>query len=152
MPILSTPKHAYPYLPSPNEEEHLADVETLIRDLQRIKINPRVQKMMLDRAIWLIVELTGNFYSRYRSVEVITKPGARIQRDHIYTRKALVAELQAGASNVRSIIDRASCCIVTKDEHDRLSKVPKSVVGWERYRAAVPPVFVRNMETSEDVV
>ena len=152
MPILSTPKHAKPFVASPHEAQHLADIETLIRDLQRININPRVQKMMLDRAVWLVVELTGNFYGRYRSDEAKSRVGVRIQRDHVFTRKLLVSELQGGASNISSIIDRAQCCVVTKDEHDRLSKVPQSIVGWDRYRAAVPPVRVWNMETGASVV
>lgn len=147
MPILSTTKHALPFTADPAEAQHLADIETLMRDLQRIKVNPRVQKMMLDRAVWLVVELTGNFYSRYRSEGTTSKVGVRIQRDHIYTRRSLVAELLAGTQNIRSVIDRAKCCVVTKEEHDRLTKVPQTVIGLDRYRLAVPIVKVRNMET-----
>ena len=152
MPILSTPKHSQQFKPDPAEAQHLADVETLIRDLQRIKVNPRVQKMMLDRAVWLVVELTGNFFSRHRSEGTTSTLGVRIQRDHVHTRRLLVAELLAGTEDVRSVIDRAHCCVVTKEEHDRLSKAPQTVIGWDRYRAAVPPVRVRNMETGATVV
>jgi hypothetical protein len=34
------------------------------------------------------------------------------------------------------IIKKAVCCVVTKDEHKRLSGVPKSVEGFDRYVAA----------------
>ena len=152
MPILSTAKHNNPFSPNPAEAQHLADIETLIQDLQRINVNPRVQKMMLDRAVWLVVELTGNFFSRHRSEGTTSSIGLPIQRDHVYTRKSLVAELLAGTKNVRSVIDRAQCCVVTKEEHARLSKVPQTVVGWDRYRATFPPVRVRNMETGASVV
>ena len=152
MPILSTAKHADPFTPDPDEAQHLADIETLMRELQRIKVRPRVKKMMLDRAVWLVVELTGNFFSRYRSEGATSTVGVRIQRDHVHTRKSLVAELMAGTPNIRAVIDRAQCCVVTKEEHNRLSEVPQTVIGWDRYRSAIPPVRVRNMETGASVV
>lgn len=156
MPILATPKHAKPFIASPQEAIHLADIDKLINTLLGTQINRRVQKMMIDRAVWLVVEHTGNFYSRFRSDETIgkasVKPGVRIQRDHVYTRKSLVAHLLSGTATVSSVIDQAQCCIVTKEEHDRLSRVPQTIVGWDRYRKACPPVGVMNMETGVRVV
>lgn len=49
-------------------------------------------------------------------------------------------------------MERAQCCIVTREEHARLGKVPKKYQGWDRYRYAVPPIRVRNMQTSVEVV
>lgn len=106
---------------------------------------------MLDRVVWLVVESTGNFYGRYRSEGTIQCDGSRIQRDHIYTRKALVAELQTENVDLKSIIARAQCCVVTHAEHVALSKASKQYTGWDRYKFAAPPVRVYDMLTNECV-
>ena len=76
---------------------------------------------------------------------MLANVGIRIQRDHIYPRKQLVDEVLAREVALTSIVERARCCIVTKEEHDRLSKVEASIQGHERYRLA--GVEVRDMET-----
>ncbi len=103
------------------------------------------QKKMLNHAIWLVVESTGNFYSRFRSAGVLATPDAPIQRDHIYPRKQLVGEALANEIDLADIVQRAQCCIVTKDEHVRLSKISTTVQGHERYRLA--EVEIHDMAT-----
>lgn len=152
MPIISTKRHQLKFEAAADEADRLQDIKYLLETLRAVKINPRVQKMMLDRTVWLVVELTGNFYSRYRSHGTLSQPYQKIQRDHIYTRKALVAELQSENADLQSVIERAQCCIVTKEEHGALTRVPKDVQGWDRYRQASPPVRVRNMETGDEIV
>lgn len=72
---------------------------------------------------------------RYRSEAVITQVGLKIQRDHAYPRAALLAELLGASPDLESIIDRAQCCcVVTEDEHKRLSGV--TTAGWARYKHA----------------
>ena len=150
MPIISTLRHQHPFIPFADENERLNDVEALLETLCAVQINPRVKKMMLDRVVWLVAQLTGDFYSRYRSHGTLRADGARIQRDHVHTRKFLVSELQIPGTNLRSIIERAHCCIVTREEHARLNRVPNNFQGWARYHHA--GVRVRNMQTNEDVV
>lgn len=78
MPILSTPKHRLQFTPFADEEERLKDVEALLTTLCAVKINPRVQKMMLDRVIWLVAQLTGDFHSRLLSHGTLLNIGVRI--------------------------------------------------------------------------
>lgn len=143
MPFISDSRHACPYVPKDDQESRLKDVETLLRTLVAMPLHLQTKKMMLNRVLWLVVELTGNFYCRYRSAGVVSEVGQRIQRDHIHTRKSLVLELLQPNPDFASVVDRAQCCVVTHEEHKLLTKVPKEVVGRDRYAHA--GVEIRDM-------
>jgi len=149
MPICSTHRHKEPYKPSKDEADKLSDIELLLRTIRSTNINKKTKKVMLDRIVWLVVESTGNFYGRYRSAGTLMCDGSRIQRDHIFTRKRLVAELLNDEADLKDIINRAQCCIVTQREHAALSKASKQFTGWERYKHASPPVVVYDMLTNQ---
>lgn len=151
MPICSDARHALPYRSSANEAELLADIERLLHTTLETSVSTKFKKLMLHRVIWLVVESTGNFYCRYRSAGVIAGTGEHIQRDHIFTRKELVAELLTGSADVKDIIARAQCCVVTHAEHVALSKASKLHRGFDRYTNAVPPVAVHDMLTQQRV-
>ena len=67
---------------------------------------------------------------------MLREVGVRIQRDHIYTRKSLVEMLLKPSPDYEEIINKAVCCVVTPDEHKKLSDVPKSFEGFDRYKEA----------------
>jgi hypothetical protein len=95
-----------------------------------------LKKRMLVHGVWEVAKATGDFRGRYRSEEVIRTPGLRIQRDHIYKKRTLVEELLGTAPNIDRVIERARCCTVTLDEHQRLHDVDDALDGWDRYEAA----------------
>jgi hypothetical protein len=95
-----------------------------------------LKKTMLVSAIWQVCESTGSFRARHRSESVIRTVGQKIQRDHIFKKQTLIAELLGSEPNLDTIIEQARCCIVTEDEHKRLHRIDESLDGWDRYRAA----------------
>lgn len=145
MPFLSTRKHRDPYFAPADAEQRLQEAIQLLSTLRDMPLHEKTKKKMLNHAIWLVVESTGNFYSRFRSAGVLATPDVPIQRDHIYPRKQLVGEALANEIDLADIVQRAQCCIVTKDEHVRLSKISTTVQGHERYRLA--EVEIHDMAT-----
>jgi hypothetical protein len=141
MPFVSTTRHQERYVESPSTAQRLADIRTLLDSLQRLQVALPLKKKMLVHGIWQVSEATGSFYTRYRSEGVIRTVGVKIQRDHIYQKRTLVEQLLAPDSDLKAIIERARCCIVTKDEHDRLHQVDGGLDGWDRYRAAGVVVY-----------
>ena len=136
MPYLSHQRHRQPYVSLPESDRRLKDVELLLSTIRDLPLERATKKRMLHHALWLVVELTGNFYSRYRSAGVIAAVGVPIQRDHIHPRKLLVAEVLEGKVDLSCVVERARCCIVTKEEHCLLSGVGANVQGFERYDRA----------------
>ena len=137
MPYRSTAKHRSPYRDNINAEVRLKEVETPLRALTAMQLHVQTKKRMLNHALWLVVELTGSFYGRYRSRGVLDKEEIKIQRDHVFPRKQLVEELLGATPNFASVMTRAQCyCVVTHEEHERLTEVPVDIVGWDRYEKA----------------
>jgi hypothetical protein len=136
MAITSKHAHARPYVESPTLSRKLADIKTLLDTIRQLDIEPKLKRDMLVHGIWEVAKATGNFNGRYRSQSVIDRTGLTIQRDHIYKKKTLVDELLRPAPDLDMIIERARCCIVSVDEHQRLHGVGNDLDGWDRYRAA----------------
>lgn len=66
----------------------------------------------------------------------------QIRHEHVFTRKSLVEEMLARPEKVEEILrEKAIACVVTKDEHVRLTRFDKTHSGWDRYRAAGISVF-----------
>lgn len=134
--LFSHTKHALPYAPPKDNARRLKEVELLLQTIVEMPLHMQTKKIMLNRTLWLVVELSGNFNCRYRSEGVLSKVGERIQRDHIYTRKSLVDMLLKPSPDYEEIINKAVCCVVTPVEHKKLSDVPKSFEGFDRYKEA----------------
>jgi hypothetical protein len=144
MPFLSEERHKHPYVAQPNNAADLKDIELLLQTIRALPIHAGIKKKMLNHAIWLVAEVSGNFRGRYRSAGVLKTVGVPIQRDHVFPRKMLVEELLLPEANVTSVIERSQCCIVTREEHKLLTKVPQQFIGWERYKQA--GVIVHDMQ------
>jgi len=114
----------------------LGDIATLLRSIRQLPIERRLKRRMLVCVIWQVAMVSGDFYPRYRSLSVIRTPGIRIQRDHIFKKKALVEELLAEKPDIDFIIERSLCCVVTADEHKKLHDIDGGLDGWDRYTAA----------------
>jgi len=79
---------------------------------------------------------TGFFPVLFRTRgAALRRPGAKLDRDHVYTRKFLEDQIFAGA-NLGEIFQNAGMlCYVTPKEHERLG-LYRARVGWDRYLAA----------------
>ena len=136
MPFTSNARHQKRYVESPKTAQRLADIRKLLDSIRRLPIGQSLKKTMLVHSIWQVSESTGSFYARHRSESVIRTVGQKIQRDHIYQKRTLVAELLTPEPDLDAIIQQARCCIVTEAEHRRLHGVDAGLDGWDRYRAA----------------
>lgn len=145
MPFVSKLKHRKPFNPRIDLKQRLLDVVIILEAIRPLNILPSAKREMLDRAFWLVAELSGDFSPRYRSDDVLCKLGSKIQRDHIFPRASLIAAILEGTEPLHDIISRAVCCLVTKDEHHRLKIAPPEAVGWDRYKTV--DIVVRDMST-----
>jgi hypothetical protein len=136
MPSISTTKHTNKYIEPAAVTAALNDIKCLLQHIRELPIEIKLKKRMLNHAIWQVAMVSGDFYGRFRSRDVITKLNEPIQRDHIYEKKKLVEELLSDSPNFDSIIQRSHCCIVTKNEHVALHDKGKGFSGWDRYKAA----------------
>jgi hypothetical protein len=136
MPITSDTKHRHRFVATARTTQRLAEIRVLLDGIRQLPIGLALKRTMLIQAIWQVAECTGSFYSRYRSERVIKRQGLRIQRDQIYKKPTLIAELLAAQRDLDAIIQQAQCCVVTEDEHRKLHKVDTRLDGWDRYRAA----------------
>ncbi len=149
MPYVSTAQHGDPYRESADVAAKLSQIARLMKEISGSDLYLAGKKRMLNHAIWLVTEASGNFYGRYRSASVIEKAGQPIQRDHVFPRAKLVDELLRANCDAHSIVERSFCCIVTRAEHQELSHFDESLTDWDRYRAA--KIRVIDMLTSKPV-
>ncbi|MGI8406957.1 MAG: hypothetical protein ACR2L3_00390 [Actinomycetota bacterium] len=78
---------------------------------------------------------TGFFPVRHRSRgAALRRPGGKLDRDHVFDRRYLVAQV-LGGRDLREIFEMAgTLCYVTPKEHVQLG-LQKDKVGWDRYTA-----------------
>jgi hypothetical protein len=143
MPFISLQRHRKPFRERPDIHRRLTDVVLVIKTLRALDLHASTKRKMIDRALWLVAELSGDFAPRHRSDGVLQNLGVKIQRDHVYPRAELIASILAGNEDLSEVVARAICCLVTKEEHNRLSEIPPHVKGWDRYREAA--VIYRDM-------
>ena len=140
MAILSTLRHRERYSPPSTLPEQLAEIKLLLDAIRKLDISPALQKRMLVHTLWQVAIVTGNtqssFIGQFRSEGVLRERGLKIERDHIYRKENLVRQLLEPSPDLDLIVSRAHCCVVTKDEHDRLGRIDGQIDGWNRYRAA----------------
>ena len=151
MPFLSGRGLRNRYVPPGSLRRQLAEIELLLDRIRLIPIAEPLKKRMLIHAIWEVAFATGSFLGRYRSESVIRQVGLPIQRDHICRKETLVQELLGRPPDVERIIGRAHCCVVTKDEHKRLSRVGGEIEGWERNLVAGTTVYAMLDQTKMDL-
>lgn len=132
-----TRAHSNPYTKPTNLESHLASLENLIATIRDSDLPLESKKRMLNHALWEISIARGNFVPEFRSNSVLMgAKGTKIQRDHVFKRKQLVQDVLSQRERLGMILGRVIHCVVTEDEHARLTNVPDSIDGWERYRFA----------------
>jgi hypothetical protein len=134
------------YVAHPQREERIASAVALARLVLGSPqlIDPQ-RRRILSQAIWFVSEADGKYLTRYRS------RGAReaqasgsvqdLRHDHVITRKALIDGMLAEPRHAEKILRGAIACVVTVEEHARLTALRPEPSGWERYLAASVDVF-----------
>lgn len=102
------------------------------------------KKDLLDICIWKWTEINGKWNTRYRSEGAMKRENWKlVQHEHVFQRRNLIQLLLKNESEIKTIMENAIGCLVTRDEHEiltRISRAYKDVDGWERYRKAGIPV------------
>lgn len=85
--------------------------------------------------LWKITEADGKYTARYQSQGAM-EPGAELHHEHVFQKKRMIDRLiAASAEEIDGILADACCCVVTRQEHERLKSYDNEY-GWERYRKA----------------
>lgn len=109
---------------------------------------------LLGECIWFVTEADGKYATRYRSRGVLELQDdgplrsvlSRLRHEHVVTRKSLADRMRVG-EDPEVVLADAVACVVTVEEHARLSVYDLTHYGWDRYRAA--GVEVIDMATGE---
>jgi hypothetical protein len=116
----------------PTETEIVESVKTAIEGCLTLPILERHKKDIISGLLWKITEARGRYKTRYRS-RAAMEQGAKLQHEHVFTRKDITDRILAQPERVREILSDAIACVVTVDEHKRLSGLGESKRGWDRY-------------------
>jgi hypothetical protein len=117
----------------PTEAEIIESVTKAIEGCLALPIMERHKRDIISGLLWKITEARGKYTTRYRS-RASTEDGAKLRHDHVFTRKNITDRIIAEPQRAREILRDAIACVVTVDEHKRLSKLGEAMRGWDRYR------------------
>ena len=132
-------KHLRRFQPNPEADLELASAKTIARLLtssDRRVVRVEHLKGVLSKLFWLTTEVHGKYTTRYRSAGVLMRPKAKVQHEHVITRKSLIHEALQEGADIDAIFGKAVACVVTVEEHEALADVDAAAVGWDRYKAA----------------
>jgi hypothetical protein len=117
------------------EAEIIESATTAIEGCLSLPILERHKRDIISGMLWKITEARGKYTTRHRS-RAAMEFGAKVQHEHVFTRKDLTDLIIAEPDRAREILRDAIGCVVTVDEHRRLSRVDRAIRGWDRYAAA----------------
>ncbi len=134
--------HQKPYRQRSDLQERLESLKQVIEYLRDCDLVEDSKKRMLNHAVWEVTIALGDFTPEFRSRSVIEGSiGTKIQREHVYQRKKIVADILSKGESLDCVISRVVHCVVTKEEHEKLKSIPATEDGWNRYRLADIEVF-----------
>jgi hypothetical protein len=119
-----------------------------------LEVRPQVRRELLTKyVLWLVSTgtIAHKHDTRYRSAGAVgvTDP-AELVHEHVHTRRQLADLILANPTDevIEFIINHSAFgCVVTRDEHTRLSPFDRTHTGWGRYKAA--GIEVIDMSTGE---
>ncbi len=135
--LTTNTSHGKPYIEPADLHNNLQDAVRLLEGLLALNISLPMKKRMLNHEIWQVAIASGSFKPRYRSAEVIKGNGDKIERDHVFQKKALIERLLQKPHEAEQVVKSAISCAVTKAEHDKLtqhSRTHPEDDGWTRYQ------------------
>lgn len=124
----------------PTEAEIIESAITAIEGVITLPILEQHRRDLINGMLWKLTEARGKYTTRYRSTGAMNAPkGTKLQHEHVHTRKHLVDEITIHPERAREIASTAVGCVVTKEEHERLTRITREqphLSGWQRYAAA----------------
>jgi hypothetical protein len=103
-------------------------------------LSAKHRRWLLNDSLWAYTQADGKWSCRYRSEGVLNDSPTPIQHDHVYTRKEMIDCMLANRDQYAWNLSAAVGCLVTVEEHHRLS-LQKDVSGWKRYEKAGVVVY-----------
>src|SRR5205807_2172838 len=106
------------------------------------ELTPEHLRSFLDLGLWKLTKAAAaNKYSiRFQTVAAIAAgSNGKVEHDHVYQRKKLRAALVRNPEKMDEILEKATGCVVTAEEHRLLSRISRDhpeMDGWERYERA----------------
>ncbi len=133
MPDGIRPINKKPWEPRGDRQEKLESATRLAKLVVKARgLHPAHRRHVLSIAIWKATEADSKMNPRFRSRGVMKGAvGILVNHEHVVTRKFLIDAMLAAPGQVQEIMDLAIGCLVTRDEHRRLSKA--GGWGWSRY-------------------
>lgn len=119
----------------PTEAEIIESASQAIEGCLKLDILERHKRDIISGMLWKITEARGKYKTRYRSIRS-KENGAKLQHEHVFTRSDITDRIMAEPERAREILRDAIACVVTVDEHRKLTSVDPSLRGWDRYTAA----------------
>ena len=144
------------WVESPDASDHLRSAAALARfAVASDELTDYHQRQLLNNAVWYVTEAAGKYNTRFRSAGVlwleaeapIRKWRSELRHDHVTRRAALIRQLMMADADVEAVLRAAVSCVVTKSEHELLSRFDEVMDGWDRYLAAGVDVY--DMATGE---
>jgi len=103
-------------------------------------ILPEHRHWLLSVAVWKYTEADGKWNTRHRSRAALGITDKRhLNHEHVFPRKWLRERMLAEPDRFQEIMAMAVACLVTRNEHVRLTDVTRAhpeLEGWNRYAAA----------------
>src|SRR5215212_1243201 len=121
------------------EREIVESVTLLIEAVIRLPILERHKRGVISGMLWELTQIRGKYTTRYRSRAALEPRGAKLQHEHVFTRKDLTDRILANPERAREILGSAVACVVTVNEHRQLAAIDRTVPGvrgCERYERA----------------
>ena len=142
------------YNPHKDRDDRIKSAVTAIKTLLDLELYPSHKKELISVCIWKITEADGKLRTRYRSLGSLKAgSGTKLQHDHVFERKSLIQRLLNQREEVQTVLNDAIGCVVTKEEHDHLTRVSREspdLEGWDRYKVAGIQVFDLEMQREID--
>jgi hypothetical protein len=114
------------------------------------EVGDDMKKKVIDLMLWNISGngegAHGQYLIRFRSTQSIKNKDAQIRHDHVYQRKYLRELILQEGVLTNETFEKIIGCVVTIEEHEKLHKVDKNLVGWDRY--IVANIEVKDMENN----
>ena len=150
----SSPQALPTWRPHPKAEARRASairIAKLILDADGLE--PEHRNELLSIAIWKYTEADGKSKTRYRSEGALHETDSKkLNHEHVVPRKCLREKMLLDPNRCKTIMQLATACVVTREEHLRLTQVSKqdpSLQGWARYTAAGVRVF--DLKTGREI-
>jgi hypothetical protein len=134
--------HRKPYREREDLQARITALQEIIASVRDSRLPSDSKKRMLNHAVWEVSIARGNFAPEFLSKGVLEGAvGTKIQREHVYKRKWIVEAIVKQEEPLEAILKRIIHCVVTREEHAQLNKIPDTLDGWARYREADIDVF-----------